>query len=75
MTIMPAVPTMNLRFADKAKVEVTILPGGGKYFETSNQTVRTLQQRWDTSSFVDGKWVITSEWRDVGDANESTEEK
>ena len=33
-----------------------------------------LQQKFDTSTFIDGKWIVTSEWKDVeqykGDDND-----
>lgn len=63
---MPAVPTFNLQFRKKF------------WNEEHTAFSLILQQRWDTSRFAEGKWEITSEWKDVtieGDGDENTKEK
>lgn len=42
-------PTMNLRFL----------------YWSPGKPDTVLQQRWDASEYIEGKWITKSEWRNV----------
>lgn len=53
------VPTYHLRFVKK-KFQNSNLQG-----EPFEEYKFRLQQRWDTTTLIEGKWEVTSIWKDV----------